>query len=135
MDEAAIKTAIKNLIAWLHADRGADEDQARRLLTDVLRTERPLDLGLRFTLADLFDPDSRDDLGCCLTIKKMRGNRKSRLNSRLIAARVWKATRNGCKLKLAVKDAAGECRCHESTVYEAWSRWNPWFKKNPALAR
>src|SRR5690349_6744675 len=38
-------------------DGSIEELEARRALTRLLRTSRPLDLGVRFVLADLIDPD------------------------------------------------------------------------------
>lgn len=121
------KDTVKNLVQWLSGERDADEAGARRALADLLRGSRPLDVGLRFILADLFDPDSEIDRS--LAIKRARGNRKNQLDQRRIAAHIWRATQAGCKLKRAVGAAAHDFGCHQSTVYEAWTQWRPIFEE------
>jgi|SRR6516162_2358337 len=124
MDEAV---ATRNLINWLHADPKADEDQARRLLAKLLRTTRPLDLGLRFALGDLFDPDLGQEQGCYLTIKRVRGNpRIKRVNLWSVAAYVWRATREGTLPKNAVtraRERGIDYRERERTAMELGPNW------------
>ncbi len=127
------KERTENLIKWLHADSEADEDEARRLLADLLRTTHPLDLGLRFALGDLFDPDLKQEQGCYFAIKRVRGNRKKRLPFHSIAAHVWRAVQSGDWVKKAVPDAAKEFACDERTVREAWSMYKPVFQKYPEM--
>lgn len=132
MDEQT-KKKIENLIRWLRADPQADEDQARRFLADQLRTTRPLDLGLRFALGDLFDPDLAKEQGLCLTIKRGRGNRTNTLDLTTIAQHVWQATQNGEMQKYAIADAAKKFHCHRKTVRTAWKRHRPIFEQYPEL--
>jgi hypothetical protein len=58
---------IQALIEWLRGDirKGSRRElQARRTLARMLRSERPLDLGLRFILADAVDPDGEGAQRC-----------------------------------------------------------------------
>jgi hypothetical protein len=132
MDEAA---ATRNLINWLHADPNADEDQARRLLVKLLRATRPLDVGLRMALGDLFDPDLKQEEGCYLAIKRVRGNPKiKRVNHWGVAAHIWQATHGGTPPHIAVGNAAKKFRCHKKTAEKACRLYGPLFDKYPELA-
>jgi hypothetical protein len=132
MDEAA---ATRNLINWLHADPKADEDRARRLLAKLLRTTRPLDLGLRFALGDLFDPDLVLEQGCYLAIKRARGNPSiPRVNYGDVARYIWRAIREGTSRHKAVGAAAKKFQCHKKTAQKAWRIYEPLFAKYPELA-
>ena len=132
MDEAA---ATRNLINWLHADPQANEDQARRLLVKLLRATRPLDLGVRMALGDLFDPDLKQEQGCYLTIKRVRGNPKIKgVDYWGVAAHIWRAIREGAKPHKAVGGAAQKFSCHKKSAQKAWRLYGPLFDKYPELA-
>jgi hypothetical protein len=117
----------------LCADPRADSDQARYLLAKLLHATRPLDPGVRFALADLFDPDLRSKRGYHLTIKRVRGNRTKMLATGKIAQYVWQATRKGQPLKNAVTDAAEKFGCDNRTLREFWSLHKPLYDKYPEM--
>ena len=132
MDE---EEATRHLIAWFNADPRADEDQARRLLVSLLRSTRPLDLGLRMALADLFDPDLKLEGPCYLAIKRVRGNPTlKKVNFGGVARYIWQATREGTPQHIAVGDAAKKFCCHKKTAQKAWRIYKPLFAKYPELA-
>ena len=81
---------IKNISDWLDGkftEGSAKDLEARRTLAKVLR-HGPLALSLRVRLANLIDPDMRDDLSLWLVFKRPRGRTKS-VDDRNVAAGIW----------------------------------------------
>jgi hypothetical protein len=125
---------VKAIIDWLTGKlkEGSVEDlSARRALAEVLRHER-LDMGLRYALADLIDPDQRDDLGLWLVFKRAQG-RKQTTNWRRVAAIIWKEVNAGTKKEAAVAEAMGKCGVKSrAKALAAYNEWKPIFEKHGA---
>ena len=109
------KGDITGIIDWLGGKfkEGSPADlKARRALADVLRYE-PRDQGLMSTLADLIDPDRREDVGLWLMFKRPRGNRSKRINWRRVAAIIWHENRRGQKAEGCGQHCDGNLRREE----------------------
>ncbi len=126
------KGDITCIIDWLDGKfkEGSSADvKARRALANALRYE-PRDHGLMFTLADLIDPDRREDVDLWLVFKRARGNRSKRINWRRVAAIIWHETRAGKKPKAAVSIAMETCGVKSrDKALKAYKYWEPMFER------
>jgi hypothetical protein len=122
---------VKAIIDWLTGKfkEGSAEDlKARRELAKVLR-HGPLDRNLLRILADLIDPDQRDDLGLWLIFKRAQGRRKT-MDRRRVAAIIWKQVSAGIKKESAVADAMKKCGVKSrDKALAAYKEWKPHFEK------
>lgn len=122
---------IQALIEWLRGElrKGSPRElRARRTLARMLRSERPLDLGLRFILADAVDPDGEGAQR--LLLKRKRG-RPQRINHRRVAAFLYQRTKAGESWEAAVHATMDEFRCARGTVTGAWSKWRGHIERHP----
>jgi hypothetical protein len=122
---------IAAIVGWLDGKpkEGSAEDLAgRRALAKVLRYG-PLDRGLLFMLADLIDPDSRDDIGQWLVFKRARGRSKT-VNSRQVAAVVWHQVKARCKREAAYEHAKETLGVSFSAAEKAFAQWADVFNKS-----
>jgi hypothetical protein len=125
---------VQALREWYRGDlkEGSARDlRARRTLAQMLRYAKPLDLGLRWVLADAFDPDGEGDLR--LSLKRKRGRRKQ-INDRHVAAYVYQQTKAGEKFESAVEGAMAAFKVSRGGVTGAFSIWRPHFDRDPKLA-
>jgi hypothetical protein len=125
---------IQALLEWLRGDirkRSPRELQARRTLARMLRSERPLDLGLRFILADAVDPDGEG--GKQLLLKRKPG-RPRRIIQQHVAAFVYQRhTVEGVLWESAVSEAMEKFSCKRGTVTGAWRNWQKHIERQPQL--
>jgi hypothetical protein len=124
---------IQALIEWLvrgELRKGSPRElQARRTLTRMLRSEPERDLwGLRFILADAFDPDGEG--GQRLFLKRTPGRRR-RINDRHVAAYIYQRKQAGVKLESAVKEVTTKFNVSRSTAIGAWTKWRPYIERYP----
>ena len=125
---------VQALREWYRGDlkEGSARDlRARRTLAQMLRYAKPLDLGLRWTLADAFDPDGESDLR--LSLKRKPGRRKH-INDRHVAAYVYQQTKAGEKFESAVEGAMAAFKVSRGKVTGAFSIWRPHFDRDQKLA-
>jgi hypothetical protein len=122
---------VRAIIDWLAGElkEGSVEDlAARRALAEVLRHEK-LDMGIRLLLANLIDPDSRDDIGLWLVFKRPQGRTKT-IDRRKVAAIIWKQVKAGIKKEAAVADAMKKCGVKSrDKALAAYKEWKPHFEK------
>jgi hypothetical protein len=124
---------VLTIAKWLSGDlEDQHETEARLVFARVLRSSIPLDLTLRFMLADLIDPDN-DDNDHRLVLKRKPGNRAPRSNHRSIAAHVWKRIKEGDGFESAVVDAMGHFDVGRTTVTNAWAEWKHYIESYPEL--
>jgi hypothetical protein len=123
---------VKAIIDWLAGKfkEGSAEDlKARRALAEVLRHER-LDMGFRQMIADLIDPDQRDDLGLWLVFKRAQGRQKT-MDRRRVAAIIWEQVNAGIKKESAVAEAMKKCGVKSrDKALAAYKEWKPHFEKS-----
>jgi hypothetical protein len=97
-----------------------DELEARRALARMLKTSLPLDPGLRFVLADLFDPD-RNEIDRIIRFESRRRGRPSNAAAeKEIAEFVWSRRRAGVKSRPAVQEATEKFGLKRSRVLAIW---------------
>ena len=122
---------VASIIDWLAGklkEGSADDLKARRALAKVLRYG-PLDRGLLFILADLIDPDTRDDLSLWLVFKRAPGAKKT-MDRRKVAAIIWRQVKTGIKKEAAVADAMKKCNVRSrDKALAAYNEYRPIFEK------
>src|SRR5262249_49558916 len=117
---------------WVRGDlkKGSPREwQGRRTLGRMLRSQRPLDPGLRFILADLVD-DLYGDSIQQLTLTRKRG-RRHRVSQCKIAVLIWRQRQAGTPWESAVRLAMKEFRCSRGTVTGAWKEWRRFIERHP----
>jgi hypothetical protein len=111
--------------------KGSARDlQARRTLARMLRSSEPLEVGVRFLLADAVDPDRLSGAVTMPELKRKRG-RPGRFNKLHIAAFIYQRVKAGVPVESAVKEAEDKFGVGSSTAYNAWSEWRPYIERNP----
>jgi hypothetical protein len=119
---------VASIIDWLVGklkEGSADDLKARRALAKVLRYG-PLDRRLLFILADLIDPDTRDDLSRWLVFKRAPGAKKTMDRSAII----WRQVKTGIKKEAAVADAMNKCNVRSrDKALAAYNEYRPIFEK------
>jgi hypothetical protein len=100
----------------------AEEKEARRALARYLRTSLPLDLGVRFVLGDLIDPDLDDVERIIRFEHRRKGKRSNPLAENEIAEFVWSQAENGARIKTAIGDAAKKFDRGDHRVRAIWKR-------------
>jgi hypothetical protein len=122
---------IKSIIDWLSDKFEEDSDEekaARRVLVKVLR-HWPPNRGILFILADLIDPDMRDDMGRWLAFKRAQGAKRT-MDWRKVSAVIWRELRAGKQQKAAVSIAMEECGVgSRDKALAAYNKWKPIFEK------
>ena len=102
-----------------------DEKKACKALARELRTSRPLDLGIRFILADLIDPD-RVEIDRRIRFENRRRGRQSNAQAeKQIAEAIWSMVQAGTKTESAVAHAMKTFGLGRSRVMEIWGLWKP----------
>ena len=86
-------------------DGSTEELEARRALARLLRTSLPLDLGVRFVLADLIDPDQDVVNRRIRFVYRRKGKRSNALLEKEIATHILARVQAGIKRELAIEDA------------------------------
>jgi hypothetical protein len=110
-------------------DGSPEELAARRALARLLRTSSPLDLGLRFVLADLIDPD------CDAVERKIRFERRrkgkpsSAHTEKTISEFIWALVEDGVKREAAFHSAMDRFGLKRSRILKIWSDWQPILKR------
>jgi hypothetical protein len=102
----------------------AEEKHARRALAKVLRTAKPLDLGLRWYLADLVDPDT--DTPRRIVFENRGAGRQSNADiEKQVAESLWREKQAGGKIEAAIKLAKKDFGLERSSVKKIWRVWKP----------
>jgi hypothetical protein len=110
---------------------GSDEEkEARRALARELRSSAPLNLGLRFILADLIDPD-RDEINRRIRFENRRKGKPSTnaLAEKTIAEFIWSQVQAGVKAESAINSAKQKFGLGRSRIFKIWSHWQPILKR------
>lgn len=106
-----------------------DEKEARRALARVLRTTVPLEVGLRFIIAELIDPDC-DEIDRRIRFEyRRKGKPSNAYAERLIAEFIWARVQTGEKAESAVAHAMGKFGLGRSRVMKIWGHWQPILKR------
>lgn len=111
----------------IYLEEGSYQElEARRALANVLRSSKPLDLGLRTLLADLFDPD-RDEIDRKLRfVHRRKGKPWTKAQAeKQIAEFIWAAVQEGTKGESAFSLAMGKFGLKRTRIIEIWSHWQP----------
>ncbi|HEY6700035.1 MAG TPA: hypothetical protein VI137_04330 [Pseudolabrys sp.] len=120
---------IADLLYGHLKDGSADEQEARRALACKLRSARPLDLGLRFLLADLIDPD-RDEVDRCIRFGSRRSGRPSdALAEKQVAEFIFSKVQTGEPVKVVIDDAVRKFGLKRARLLKIWGHWKPILKR------
>jgi hypothetical protein len=112
--------------------KGSARDlQARRTLARILRSSEPLEVGVRFILADAVDPDRLRGAVTMPEFKRKRG-RPQRISDFNIAAFVYRKRQSGQKYRLAVEEAMTEFKASRSKVTSAYRKSRPDIERDPS---
>jgi hypothetical protein len=105
---------------------GSDEEkEARRALARLLRTSRPLDLGVRYIIADLIDPDF-DEMNRRIRFENRRkGKPSDAAAEKQVAEFIWSQRQTGVTMKRTVIDATAKFGLNRSRVLAIWKIWRP----------
>lgn len=121
----------RGLPTRVYLKEGSPEElEARRALARMLRSTRPLDLGLRYVLADMIDPD-RDEAERTMRFKNRRAGRPSNPEAEKMVADFVEAAlseANG-KLESAVAEAMKEFGLERSRVFDILRNRKPKLKR------
>jgi hypothetical protein len=97
-----------------------DDSEARRALACKLRSARPLDLGLRFLLADLIDPD-RDEVDRCIRFGSRRSGRPSdALAEKQVAEFIFSKVQTREPVKVVIDDAVRKFGLKRARLLKIW---------------
>jgi hypothetical protein len=110
--------------------KGGKEDEALRALARILRSSLPLDIGLRFALANLIDPDVGKEMGRRLVLQRSQGRTKQ-VNDREIAAALWHLRKQGVPRKRAEYRVETKFGVRRTAVTDAQRKWKPHFRRYP----
>jgi hypothetical protein len=111
--------------------KGSARDlRALRTLAQMLRYSNPLDVSLRWFLADALDPDGE---GTHRLLLKKKPGRPKRIDDRRIAAYVYRQTQADVPFESAVKGAMAAFNVSRGTVTGALSIWRRHFDRDPKL--
>jgi hypothetical protein len=110
---------------------GAEELEARRALARELRTSIPLNLGLRFLLANLIDPDCGDEVERRIRFEHRREGQPSSdaRAEKKIAEFIWSRVQGGAQMKAAIPDATRKFKLGRTRIREIWRHWEPILKR------
>jgi hypothetical protein len=110
----------------IYFEAGSREElEARRALARMLRSSRPLDLGLRFILADMIDPD-RDEVERTILFKYRReGKRSNPVAEKTVAEYVAAQLEDSGKLESAIAKAMEKFDLKRTRVLDIWRVWKP----------
>lgn len=104
---------------------GDEELEARRALARMLKTSLPLDLGLRFLIADLIDPDC-DEINRQIRFENRRKGKPSNAAAeKQVAEFIWSQRQTGVTMKRTVIDATAKFGLNRSRVLAIWKIWQP----------
>jgi hypothetical protein len=123
---------IQALGEWLRGVKQLPprELQARRTLARMLRYAKPLNLGLRWVLADAVDPDGE---GVHRLILKRKPGQQRKISDQAVAVFVHRKRQSGEKFRLAVEQAMTEFNVSHGKVTSAYKKWRPHIERNPEL--
>lgn len=111
-------------------DGSADEKEARRALARELRTSLPLDVSLRFAIAELIDPDCIEiDRRIRFEHRRQGKPSKSALAEKTIAEFIWSRVQAGVKAESAISSAKQKFGLGRSRIFKIWSHWQPILKR------
>jgi hypothetical protein len=105
-----------------------EELEARRALARMLRTSLPLDLGVRFLLADMIDPDNECDRRIRFGHRR-KGKPSNAIADKEIAEFIWSQVRSGVKTEAATVQAIKRFGLGRTRIFEIWSHWQPILKR------
>ena len=106
----------------------AKEVEARRALARELRTSRPLDIGLKFLLADLIDPDNDVEIRHIRFGHRRKGKKTNADAEKTVAEFLWeRVPRDGAESAFAA--AKDKFRLGRSRIAEIWGMWKPILKR------
>jgi hypothetical protein len=107
-----------------------EELEARRALARILRSSKPLDLGLRCILADMIDPD-RDEVERTIRFKNRREGKRSNAEAeKTVAEYVAAQIEGGGKVEFAVMKAIEKFGLKRTRVLEIWQIWKPILQRS-----
>jgi hypothetical protein len=91
----------------------------------MLRTSLPLDLGVRFLLADMIDPDRKEISRRIRFGHRRKGKQSNAMAEKEIAEFIWSQVRSGVKTEAAAFQAAKGFGLERTRIFEIWSHWQP----------
>jgi len=120
----------RDLAQQVYLEEGsAEELEARRALARELRTSIPLNLGLRFLLAELIDPDCDAAERRIRFDRRREGKRSNAQAEKKIAEFIWARVQGGAQVKGAVSDAEVKFKLGQKRIKEIWGIWKPILKR------
>jgi hypothetical protein len=110
-------------------DGSPEEREARQALARMLRTTLPLDLGVRFLLADMTDPDREEASRRIRFENRRKGKPSNAAAEKEVAEFIWSKIQAGEKTESAIKSVMEEFGLRRSRALEIWSHWQPILKR------
>jgi len=107
----------------------AEEKEARHALARMLRSSRPIDLGVRYLIAAMIDPDCDEADRRIRFEHKRKGQRSNALAEKEVAEFIRSLRQSGKQMKLAVDNARQEFGLKQSRVKAIWGLWGPILKR------
>jgi len=108
-------------------NNSAEENEAREILCNLLRSGRPLTQYIRDLLAALFDPreDQHPAIARRIVFKHRPGGKPQNeaFNHTLIATHVYEAVKNGATVESGVETAITKFGLKERQIRKIWGRY------------
>jgi hypothetical protein len=126
-----LESSARGKLRSVYLKEGSSREQdARRAISRLLRSDAPLDRQLRTVLAHLFDPDPPAWEQRTIRLKaRGRGRPIDHVTLTQIAEYIWNERQNGKRVTDAINDAAEQFALSEETIKEIWSRYRPLLKR------
>jgi hypothetical protein len=103
------------------------ELEARSALARELRKSSPLDLGLRFILAEQIDPDGEDSRQILFEYRR-KGNRSNAMAEKQVAEFIRARAQAG-GMEAAFQNAIKHFGLKRARILEIWGHWQPILQK------
>jgi hypothetical protein len=114
-------------------------ESCRSALIRLLRDERPLNTGVRDTLADMFEaePNAAECIvdWARLEVRRRVSHRPSDGADAQIAIFVLRKVRKGLNVDAAVVEAVNKFEVSREWVYRVWGRFKPLFERRGPLPK
>jgi hypothetical protein len=124
------RSAIGKLRSVYLKERSSREQDARRAISRLLRSNAPLDRQLRTVLAGLFDPDPPPwEQRIIRLVKRGRGRLIDHVVLTQIAEYIWNERENGKRVTDAINDAADEFALSDEMIRKIWKRYRPLLER------
>jgi hypothetical protein len=127
--DAADIELIRDLLCGRSVERDARYLDAKRALARMLRSSKPLDLTVRFALAELLDPDCDSQQRQLRFSFKRKGGVSDAWAEQRAAQLIQARKREGVKMEAIIWEAWEKFGLKRARVFEIWRTWQPILKR------